>query len=1008
MNVLTMLSKRIEHIENHLPKFTHVAREAIKVLNQFFVSELPQELINASNVEKLRYRKTHINNLVNQLPKNIEIKKHLMNFGYHETLWEKDLWIETVIEDRRNIEENYKTSLIGIYGEYIDILKTLYPGIKSLIIDSNEVPIEKIFCDDHQVSLSVEDLKSRRNVVLKAIDKKIKFHSQKSFLTNRKLSLLAREEKLDFDVERQRQQEKFEVPQKRHYWCRLNNTFFNKAACCGKSIVGCYAPDGDHAEKPIENALKANVTFISLFDESKENSRQLGTEIENVEVLFTDQGLYIFKLYSNGHPYDTSLVWALFFKALVESNLIPAIIIPKHFPNNRTFNLIENFIPSQLSGSPITFRDDFFDEAGVQSYYDFKVEKIKAGDIVLNSQNIHLLKLPDMNEINKEKQQGRTLLRRSNNATALATPVAPTPKAYHLIRKDLAGLILTRVILKIKTDPRFATHSDKAEACARFLSEYISLYIEKGIKDYDILTLGFDLDQYARRKRRKKGNINQFIQSDLIQKEKETFLRNIVNAVQEELRKFYNSKEKLKALFYNERELFFELQNHFQNVVKNLHRNPKEFHAIEGIELHRQIRQNHNPRICERDALDDEIRPASQQLHGPRELPEERYPQQNVSENAAHFFLTSEEIEWEQNQAQCILVKIRQILREAPFIVKISELNTKLQYQVMKWIFGNEDRVWRDRGGRPGEETLQTFINFVTIEPSSGSNIQAIATNNNNTGNQKLLNENTNAISIPNQKSTASTARSTTNSSANMSASTSFNEELSDKDEKGEMRSDHYGKLPFGGYIAVAPRPKRKNSFSDEKEFDIDEFNANEVLNEMSKFNLAEMETLDRAEIVAYCVGDWVDKDKFEAVTAWTHPHYRRLGLAHELYQRTMEEIRRQGGKWLVFDTLERSLETIILSSPSLSLLHKLGFYKLCVPYRKKSYTADCRDGTTEVFEKSKINLEWFFLGSKLLKAKNFIVRMAKLLTLNFGNEEKNAPFQHTPFDIGEQILGII
>ncbi len=28
----------------------------------------------------------------------------------------------------------------------------------------------------------------------------------------------------------------------------------------------------------------------------------------------------------------------------------------------------------------------------------------------------------------------------------------------------------------------------------------------------------------------------------------------------------------------------------------------------------------------------------------------------------------------------------------------------------MKWIFKNEDRVWRDRGGRPGEETLSAFV----------------------------------------------------------------------------------------------------------------------------------------------------------------------------------------------------------------------------------------------------------------------------------------------------------
>jgi hypothetical protein len=67
--------------------------------------------------------------------------------GYHETFWEKDIWIEADIENRRNIEENYKSSLLGIYGEYIDILKTLYPEIKTLTIDSEEVQHKSKFLD---------------------------------------------------------------------------------------------------------------------------------------------------------------------------------------------------------------------------------------------------------------------------------------------------------------------------------------------------------------------------------------------------------------------------------------------------------------------------------------------------------------------------------------------------------------------------------------------------------------------------------------------------------------------------------------------------------------------------------------------------------------------------------------------------------------------------------------------------------------------------------------------
>ena len=123
-------------------------------------------------------------------------------------------------------------------------------------------------------------------------------------------------------------------------------------------------------------------------------SVSLGNEIENIEVMFTDQGLLVYKIYSNGHPYDTSLVWASMFKTLIESNYIPAIIIPKGFPNPRTFALINTYIQEEYMSSVVTYRDDYFDD--MRSYYDFRPEKIKEGDILINEDNIYLLKLPDI------------------------------------------------------------------------------------------------------------------------------------------------------------------------------------------------------------------------------------------------------------------------------------------------------------------------------------------------------------------------------------------------------------------------------------------------------------------------------------------------------------------------------------------------------------------------------------------------------------------------------------
>ena len=59
-------------------------------------------------------------------------------------------------------------------------------------------------------------------------------------------------------------------------------------------------------------------------------------EIENVEVMMTDQGLLFYKLYSNGHPYDTSLVWIAFMRSLIAAQRVPG----RH--PTKTFEKFEN------------------------------------------------------------------------------------------------------------------------------------------------------------------------------------------------------------------------------------------------------------------------------------------------------------------------------------------------------------------------------------------------------------------------------------------------------------------------------------------------------------------------------------------------------------------------------------------------------------------------------------------------------------------------------------------
>ena len=59
---------------------------------------------------------------------------------------------------------------------------------------------------------------------------------------------------------------------------------------------------------------------------------------------------------SNGHAYDTSLVWVAMFKALIEAGYIPAVVLPKGHPTPHIFSLLNHYIPSESFSSEIAFK----------------------------------------------------------------------------------------------------------------------------------------------------------------------------------------------------------------------------------------------------------------------------------------------------------------------------------------------------------------------------------------------------------------------------------------------------------------------------------------------------------------------------------------------------------------------------------------------------------------------------------------------------------------------------
>lgn len=72
-----------------------------------------------------------------------------------------------------------------------------------------------------------------------------------------------------------KEEEEITPSQKKKYWARFTSSFLNSVNSCSSNIVGCYSPDGDHCEKPIEMGIKPNLAVISVFEEGKDKGKEL-------------------------------------------------------------------------------------------------------------------------------------------------------------------------------------------------------------------------------------------------------------------------------------------------------------------------------------------------------------------------------------------------------------------------------------------------------------------------------------------------------------------------------------------------------------------------------------------------------------------------------------------------------------------------------------------------------------------------------------------------------------
>lgn len=320
------------------------------------------------------------------------------------------------------------------------------------------------------------------------------------------------------------------------------------------------------------------------------------------------------------------------------------------------------------------------------------------------------------------------------------------------------------------------------------MSQYITLYIEFGIRDFEILTVGFDLDQWTKRKGKKKGK------KSMTKEEKENLIKRILQIIHGEIEALFESPIKLKSLFARNKEQFFELQQHLLQVVKNLHR---DLAAVKAEVQHTRSAQQRQRNVMQQGANNEAQQPGEGQQTGPEIKADNK--------ETAQITMTEQEIKLEQEKAEKALNEIKNVLKKSTVTVRISDLRPQMQIFAMKWIFGNEDRVWRDRGGRPGEETLQSFINFVTVPKPDQQRVQPA-----------LANTTVATVSA----APTNTAPSSTQPDPNLEDE----EEDEPKDEfsRSEMRLDHYGNTPFGGFIEFTrkslPPTDDKNKDDDNNE----------------------------------------------------------------------------------------------------------------------------------------------------------------------------------------------
>eukprot|EP00727_Mastigamoeba_balamuthi_P010806 m51a1_g6348 putative C-tail anchored protein (1629) ;mRNA; r:72962-79031 len=480
MSQLKVLAVRAEHVAAVRPRYMHVVDALSKALRHFL--EFSAE--GASDEERLRARRLELQRHLNEdWPGNHRAIESLLRAGYSDRLWApgSDVSLVVTVEARGDAEASLRSSLVGVWGEYVDILERL--GVARVrVADGTEMEPRRLWANSDYVAL--DDLRTRRRSATDAINRALASKPEEDayFFRSRATALLAREDALEATAERERR--RWEPSGRggdagtKTFVLRLNHSFFACSSCCGPAIVGCYAPQGDHAEKPVENALSARAAFVSLYERGDDGADS--DELENAEILLSDSAAIVLRAYSTGHAADTSPAWVAFLRELVCARYVPALVVPRDHPTRAAFALLAEHVQPQVASSRLEFRDEVYDgQASVDSYYDTPTSAapsmINEGDIVLTPENASAV--PSLQQQAAPTSGGRrSLLKSSSSLLPVCAAAASLPSSR--IRRDVCGTVVAATLSDLGNADHFRDDAALVRAFGRPISHLVRSHVD--------------------------------------------------------------------------------------------------------------------------------------------------------------------------------------------------------------------------------------------------------------------------------------------------------------------------------------------------------------------------------------------------------------------------------------------------------------------------------------------------------------------------------------------------